>query len=46
MDILTAGIRLAYTHFGYADVEIDKLENYYDTVKMQSNDKIIPFKSA
>lgn len=35
-----------YTHFGYADVEIDKLENYYDAVKMQSTDKVIPFKGA
>ena len=35
-----------YTHFGYADVEINKLEAYYDAVKMQSNNKIIPFKRA
>jgi integrase len=35
-----------YTHFGSADVQIDKLENYYNAVKMQSNDKIIAFKHA
>ena len=35
-----------YTHFGYADVEIEKLENYYDTVKMQSSNKIIAIKQA
>lgn len=35
-----------YTHFGYADVEIDKLEAYYVAVKMQSSDKIISFKRA
>ncbi|WP_027296073.1 tyrosine-type recombinase/integrase [Robinsoniella sp. KNHs210] len=33
-----------YTHFGYVDVKIDKLEQYYksDAVKMQSDKKIIP----
>lgn len=33
-----------YTHFGYVDVKIDKLEQYYksDAVKMQSEKKIIP----
>lgn len=35
-----------YTHFGYADIEINKLENYYNAVKMQSTDKVIPFKGA
>jgi len=35
-----------YTHFGYADVEIDKLESYYDAVKIQSSNKIVPFKRA
>jgi site-specific recombinase XerD len=35
-----------YTHFGYADVKMDKLESYYDAVKMQSNDKIVAFKHA
>ena len=35
-----------YTHFGFLDVEPDKLEDYYNTVKMQSNDKIIPLKHA
>lgn len=35
-----------YTHFGYADVKIDKLEDYYNTVKMQSSNKIIPLKSC
>lgn len=31
-----------YTHFGYVDVKIDNLEKYYDAVKMQSDNKIIP----
>lgn len=31
-----------YTHFGYVDVKIDNLEKYYDAVKMQSENKIIP----
>lgn len=31
-----------YTHFGYIDVKIDNLERYYDAVKMQSGNKIIP----
>jgi integrase len=35
-----------YTHFGYADVQVDKLEDYYNAVKMQSNEKIIPLKHA
>lgn len=35
-----------YTHFGYADVKVDKLETYYDAVKMQSEEKIIPLKHA
>lgn len=35
-----------YTHFGYADVKVDKLESYYNAVKLQSNDNIIPFKHA
>ncbi|WP_404820243.1 tyrosine-type recombinase/integrase [Lacrimispora sp. HJ-01] len=35
-----------YTHFGYVDVKVDKLEAYYDAVKMQSNNKIIPLKHA
>lgn len=35
-----------YTHFGYADVKVDKLESYYNAVKMQSNDNIIPLKHA
>lgn len=35
-----------YTHFGYADVKVDKLESYYDTVRMQSSKKIIPLKHA
>ncbi len=35
-----------YTHFGYADVKVDKLEAYYDAVKMQSNKKVIPLKHA
>ncbi|SUY52601.1 tyrosine-type recombinase/integrase [Lacrimispora sphenoides] len=32
-----------YTHLGYADIEIDKLETYYDAVKMQSDNDIIYF---
>ena len=35
-----------YTHFGSADVKVDKLESYYDAVRMQSNKKIIPLKHA
>jgi len=35
-----------YTHFGYADVQVDKLEDYYNAVKMQSNEKVIPLKHA
>lgn len=35
-----------YTHFGYMDVKVDKLDSYYNAVKMQSEDKIIPFKQA
>lgn len=31
-----------YTHFGYVDVKIDNLEEYYDAVKMQSEKKVIP----
>ena len=26
-----------YTHFGYADVKLDKLESYYNAVKRQYN---------
>jgi len=35
-----------YTHFGYVDVKIDKLEDYYNAVKMQSESKVIPIKHA
>lgn len=35
-----------YTHFGYVDVKIDKLESYYETVNKQSDKKIIPLKHA
>jgi len=35
-----------HTHFEYADVKVDKLESYYNAVKMQSNAKIIPLKHA
>lgn len=35
-----------YTHFGYLDIKIEKMEDYYETVKKQSSRKIIPFKSA
>lgn len=35
-----------YTHFGFTDVKVDKLESYYDAVKMQSNQKVIPLKHA
>lgn len=35
-----------YTHFGFADVQVNKMEDYYNAVKMQSEDKIIPFKQA
>ncbi|MFW6680623.1 tyrosine-type recombinase/integrase [Lacrimispora sp. AGF001] len=35
-----------YTHFGYVDVKIDKLESYYETVNKQSGKKIIPLKHA
>jgi len=35
-----------YTHFGYTDVKVDKLESYYNAVKMQSNEKIVAFKHA
>ncbi|MTK06528.1 MAG: tyrosine-type recombinase/integrase [Hungatella sp.] len=35
-----------YTHFGFADVKVDKLESYYNAVKMQSNEKVIPLKHA
>lgn len=35
-----------YTHFGFKDVKVDKLESYYDAVKMQSNGNIIPLKHA
>lgn len=35
-----------YTHFGSEDVKVDKLESYYDAVKMQSKGKIIPLKHA
>lgn len=35
-----------YTHFGFADVQVDKLEDYYNAVKMQSNEKVIPLKHA
>lgn len=35
-----------YTHFGYMDVKVDKLESYYNTVKMQSDTKIVDFKHA
>lgn len=34
-----------YTHFGYGDVRIDCLEDYYNAVKMQS-DKIVPIQKA
>jgi len=35
-----------YTHFGYTDVKIDKLEDYYNAVKMQSESKVITIKHA
>lgn len=35
-----------YTHFGYVDVKIDNLENYYKSVKNQSDTKIVPIISA
>ena len=35
-----------YTHFGYLDIKIEKMEDYYETVKKQSSEKIIPFNSA
>lgn len=35
-----------YTHFGYVDVKVDKLEKYYETVNRQSDKKIIPLKPA
>lgn len=35
-----------YTHFGYADIEINKMESYYETVKKQSEGNIISFKQA
>ena len=35
-----------YTHFGFADVKVDKLEAYYNAVKMQSSEKVIPLKHA
>lgn len=35
-----------YTHFGYVDVKIDKLEAYYETVSRQSDKKVIPLKHA
>lgn len=35
-----------YTHFGYTDVKVDKLESYYSAVKMQSNEKIVALKHA
>lgn len=35
-----------YTHFGFADVKTDKLDAYYNTVKMQSTEKIILLKHA
>jgi site-specific recombinase XerD len=33
-----------YTHFGYADVQVEKLEDYYNAVKMQSEGNIVAFK--
>lgn len=35
-----------YTHFGYVDVKMDKLESYYAAVKMQSKGNIISLKHA
>lgn len=35
-----------YTHFGFSDVKLGKLEDYYKAVKMQSNEKVIPLKHA
>lgn len=35
-----------YTHFGYADVKVDTLDKYYETVNKQSDKKIIPMKHA
>ncbi|WP_313074782.1 tyrosine-type recombinase/integrase [Lacrimispora sp.] len=35
-----------YTHFGYADVQVEKLEDYYNAVKMQSEGNIVAFKHA
>jgi len=35
-----------YTHFGYTDVQVEKLEGYYNAVKMQSESNIIAFKHA
>lgn len=35
-----------YTHFGLMDIEISRMENYYETVKKQSNNNIIAFKHA
>jgi len=35
-----------YTHFGFFDVKFHKTEDYYDAVKKQSGDKIIPLKRA
>lgn len=35
-----------YTHFGYTDVKIDKMEEYHKTVNRQSNKKIIPLNPA
>ena len=35
-----------YTHFGYADVKVDKLNTYYNAVNMQSKGKVIPLKHA
>lgn len=35
-----------YTHFGFLDVKLDKMEDYYNAVKKQSNGKIVPLKHA
>ncbi len=32
------------THFGFPDVKFDKMEDYNEAVKKQSNDKIVPLK--
>ncbi|MEG0564928.1 MAG: site-specific integrase, partial [Hungatella sp.] len=35
-----------YTHFGFMDIEISRMETYYETVKKQSVNNIISFKHA